>query len=212
MTHRNGRYDLSCSDPRGCPYGSVHNVQKGPIGDRVASQLMQHFGGSGDETMMTAGPHATTATFHDAGSSSGGGVGGDKFVGGEGGAATAAPASGAFDVVVTFDGKGKPFALGATKNCTTCCAGSAPTGKLTDGHTLDFDVSGSLDGNGGWVNSTAAVLDSNSNTVTFRVALPQGATPKVVRYTASSLFPECALRNAEGLPALPFRLEIKGQV
>jgi hypothetical protein len=32
--------------------------------------------------------------------------------------------------------------------------------------------------------------------------------PQTVRYTAASIFPQCALRNAAGLPALPFKLAI----
>jgi hypothetical protein len=58
------------------------------------------------------------------------------------------------------------------------------------------------------VNATGAVVDTATGSVTFQVALKQGRQPHWVRYTAASIFPECALRNSEGLPALPFKIEI----
>ena len=84
------------------------------------------------------------------------------------------------------------------------------TGNPTDGHTLDFDVSGVATGSikSDWVNATGAVVDVVTGSVTFGVTLAQGQQPRVVRYTAASIFPQCALRNAEGLPALPFALPV----
>jgi len=36
-------YDLSCAMDKtdGCPFGSVHNVHKVPVGQRIAAQLMK---------------------------------------------------------------------------------------------------------------------------------------------------------------------------
>jgi hypothetical protein len=197
-------YDLSCPTS---PYGSVHNPQKGPIGVRVASQLVALFGGSGSALTQSAltqsvpagsapapaaaavveGPHATSAKWVQSGLG-----------------------AGVFNVTVAFAGGSTPFEMSGTKNCTHCCLGSHPTGKTSDGHTLDFDVSGLATGSGAadWVNSTGAVVNVDTGSVTFRVALAQGTEPHLVRYTAASIFPECALRNAEGLPALPFELGI----
>jgi predicted ThiF/HesA family dinucleotide-utilizing enzyme len=88
-------YDLSCPTS---PYGSVHNVEKGPIGDRVAAKIMQlHRGAMGASAMVTDGPHATAARVV---SDSGDGV---------------------YDVEVQFAGGSAPFTVRATKNCTSCC-------------------------------------------------------------------------------------------
>ena len=57
-----------------------------------------------------------------------------------------------------------------------------------------------------WVNGTGAVLDPESGIVTFHVAL--ASPPTMVRHTAASIFPQCALYNAEGYPALPFELGV----
>eukprot|EP00937_MAST-01D_sp_MAST-1D-sp2_P006005 g6005.t1 len=104
---------------------------------------------------------------------------------------------------VTFAGGATPFALRGTRNCTTlpgfCCNGSA-----NSGHTVDFDAT--CDGGSTWTNGTAAVLAADGVSVRFNVTLP--APPTVVRYTAASIWPQCALYNAEGLPALPFTLPV----
>ena len=42
--------------------------------------------------------------------------------------------------------------------------------------------------------------------VSFEVVLP--ATPTLVRYTAASIWPQCALYNREGYPAFPFALPV----
>jgi hypothetical protein len=118
--------------------------------------------------------------------------------------ATAAARDGGYDVTVRFRGGSAPFKLHGTKNCTTCCDGAAPGGSATAGHSLDLDASSST--GGPYVNGTAAVLDRATGDVTFHVALP--ARPTVVRYTAASIFPQCALYNSEGLPAMPFRVDV----
>ena len=43
--------------------------------------------------------------------------------------------------------------------------------------------------------------------VRFRVHAP--SAPIWVRYTANKQFPQCAVYNQEGLPALPFQLRVK---
>merc|ERR1712232_416993 len=98
-----------------------------------------------------------------------------------------------FKVEVDFQGGSEPFYVAGTRNCTTCCDGV---------HTVDFDAS--IDGRN-WVNSTAAVLKGSR--LTFSVAL--SSPPKHVRHTAASIFPQCALDNNEGLPALPFELALQ---
>ena len=105
-------------------------------------------------------------------------------------------------LAVAFEGGTPPFELRGTRNCTTlpgyCCDGSA-----NGGHTVDFDVThdGQL-----WVNGTNARLGDDKASVRFDVSLP--APPKVLRYTAASIWPQCALYNADGLPAQPFTLPV----
>jgi hypothetical protein len=118
-----------------------------------------------------------------------------------------------YNVSVQFAGGSAPFTMRATKNCTHCCGGSAPTGNDSDGHTLDFDVCGGahLLTSGllpTCVNSSGAVVVGATGKVTFQVEMPRGVPPHVVRYTAASIFPQCALYNNEGLPALPFSMKM----
>merc|ERR1712039_470854 len=98
-----------------------------------------------------------------------------------------------FTVSVDFVGGSDPFYLKGTRNCTTCCDGV---------HTVDLDAS--HDGQN-WVNGTAAVLSGKK--LTFKVELP--SSPKHIRHTAASIFPQCALYNHEGLPALPFQMDVQ---
>lgn len=98
-------------------------------------------------------------------------------------------------IYVLFSGAAAPFAFGATRNCTTCCHPDAST---------DFDVS--LDGRR-WGNIFVATLVEPR---VVSLLLPPGfEMAKWLRYTANRAFPQCALRNAEGLPALPFVTEIE---
>ena len=161
----------------------MHNVQKGVIGERIAEQLLQLRFRRKNGGKVRVGPRALSAKLHKC---------------------SVGTLSASHTVVVTFDAAPR---MSGTKNCTVCCGGSAPSGKRSDGHTLDFDASASKSG-GPWVNGTGAVVDSTRGSVSFTVALPGGAAPKVVRYTAASIFPECALRGADELPALPFQMEI----
>ena len=52
-----------------------------------------------------------------------------------------------------------------------------------------------------WFNATATL--AGPQRVRLHVAALPGR-PTRVRYTANRVFPQCALYNAEGLPALPF--------
>ena len=104
--------------------------------------------------------------------------------------ATAGAAT-AFSVTVSFQG-GEEFRLGPTRNCTSCCGGA---------HTVDLDASS--DGKA-WANATNARLDGLNLVFEVRLA----AAPTVVRHTAASVFPQCALYNSAGLPLLPFEMAV----
>jgi len=112
-------------------------------------------------------------------------------------AATAEEGRSGFEVSVAFSGGSGPFELRGTRNCTSCCDGA---------HSVDMDVS--ADGLF-WVNGTVATLSSDGRTLSFRAALPGGERPRHVRHTAASIWPQCALYNGEGLPAMPFRMDIE---
>ena len=95
-------------------------------------------------------------------------------------------------VVVRFAGGGALYTNG-TQYCITCC----------DGGVGDFDAS---DDNGlTWVNGTVPIV-TGSTSVRFSVATAR--TPTHVRYTANMGFPQCAVFNAEGLPAYPFAMAV----
>lgn len=117
--------------------------------------------------------------------------------------ASAAPvgdaALGGFSVSVTFAGGSGPFTLLPTRNCTDCCDGSF--GASAKG---DFDVS--IDGQA-WTPGKSTRM-KGAEGVVFHVA-GLSAPPAFVRYTAGSNFTQCALFNAEGLPALPFQIGIE---
>jgi hypothetical protein len=104
-------------------------------------------------------------------------------------------ADGMYSIRVSFVGT-PPFAFAATRNCTRCCA---------DGYT-DFDVS--ADNGYTWVNGTDPSI-TNDTDVSFRAVIP--TAPTHVRYTAASLFPQCALYSTFGkalFPAAPFELDL----
>jgi len=103
-----------------------------------------------------------------------------------------------FDVTVRFAGGTSPFAMLPTRNCTTCCAGKSVATEQSD-----FDVShdGSF-----WVPGHGARMQGDMSVV-FHVDLPHTTPPTTVRYTAGSNFTQCAVYNAEVLPALPFQLK-----
>lgn len=104
---------------------------------------------------------------------------------------------GKVSVAVTFD-SGNPTALplyvSGTQFCAKCCVG--PVG--------DFDVSS--DGGNSWVNGTMQAV-TGPNVIMFQAAVASKVTH--VRYTANQGFPQCAVRNHAGLPALPFMMEVQ---
>lgn len=172
-------YDLSCPTS---PFGSVHNPEKGPIGHRIAGKLVQLRALVPNAALrVTAGPRALSA------------------------AALFVPSLSSWQVVVKFSGGSSPFFITGTKNCTGCCGGSAPMGKTSDGHTLDFDIAMN---SGVYRNTTGATVDPKTGTVTLLVSGARDQAPTIVRYTAASIWPQCALYNSERLPALPFTMAI----
>jgi len=159
-------YDQSCNNfayPENCPHGSVHNIHKQLIGLRVAAQLSRLMHG---EIIVVEGPRAQEASV--------------------------VTSDGGFSVIVSFSGNSTPFELQPTRNCTSCCDGSA---------FGDFDAS--VDGLT-WSAGSNATLHGEK--VHFQVKTH--VEPSFVRYTGGSNFTQCALFNAEGYPALPFQITI----
>lgn len=111
-------------------------------------------------------------------------------------------ASSGFSISVTFTGGSAPFALLPTRNCTDCCDGSFGTAAKGD-----FDVS--VDGKA-WTPGSNVRMKGNDGVVFHVAAL--SSPPAFVRYTAGSNFTQCALFNAEGLPALPFQIGIEQEI
>ena len=80
---------------------------------------------------------------------------------------------------------------------------------------VDFDASPDSAVSGHWINASSAVIrqgggsesDGDDTVVVVDVVFP-AAVSGSVRYTAAAIFPQCALYNAEGLPALPFEMPI----
>lgn len=191
-------YDLSC--PFGvrngaCPFGTVHNVNKRPIAARIAAQiydgwLQTPLGDLAKETVQ--GPAVKLVSVR--------------------------PGTGKTSVRVTFSGGLAPLHLAGTQNCAACCGGAVG----------DFDAS--ADGGATWINGsvpTVAVVTEMKNrtfnvgrsgeaegaagsmTVEFTVDTPAaGAELTHVRYTANQPFPQCAVYNADGRPALPFSVKL----
>ena len=120
---------------------------------------------------------------------------------------------------------GQGLYMNGTRNCTVpqvdpesgaaqpmCCEGSDLTS--------DFDVSAD---NVTWTTGFQATVetqttrrdnaaaddagrDATAAAVSFLVHMP--SKPVWVRYTANKAFPQCAVFNREGLPALPFQLKV----
>jgi hypothetical protein len=197
-------YDLSCAagPSGGCPFGSVHQPHKVTIGRRIALHLLRAgLGGGGtfeerngrrQQAVVAEGPRATEV----------------KLLGGAAAAAGVARAGlTVFRLRATFRGGSPPFSLRPTRNCTTCCDSSA-----SRGHTMDLDAS--ADGSAAsWANATAATLvavagSHSSVAIEFQVLLR--SAPTLVRHTAASIWPQCTLYNREGLPALPFQMNVTG--
>jgi hypothetical protein len=118
-------------------------------------------------------------------------------------------------VQVSFRGGATPFYQAGTRNCTACCTSQAAG-------AIDFDAS--ADGIR-WVNATSIKYGSDSVLQTLILTFPAGAgagsagadarradeaSPlKYLRYSAAAgAFPQCALYNKEGFPALPFYISL----
>lgn len=187
-------YDVSCSAgvDGGCPFGSVHQPHKIEVGRRVGLHL--------GKMLLTTNPSPTpspaaaravqgpTATYIHVAPAPEAALETDND-------GTVRLQQRSFLVSVGFDGGSAPFTLRSTRNCTSCCDGN---------HTVDFDAS--IDGQSSWANGTSVALDGQAREISFRVVLP--AAPKTVRHTAATVFPQCALYNAEGLPLLPFTMAV----
>ena len=175
-------YDLSCSAGAdgGCPYGSVHQPDKPDIGHRIGQQIHAMLAKPSIPAPFSESPRATHAT------------------------AVAGAVEGEYTVSVEFSGGTAPFYLRGTRNCTWCCS-KPPQARFT---TVDIDAS--VDGQH-FVNGTDAMLSpgTTDNTAIVKFSVRGlSAVPRVVRYTAASTWPQCALYNAEHFPAFPFRLDI----
>eukprot|EP00937_MAST-01D_sp_MAST-1D-sp2_P003160 g3160.t1 len=176
-------YDLGC--PFGvktdlCPFGSVHNVVKAPVGARVARQLWrlatESKAGKGPGSRASARMYPRAVAAAAAASSS------------------VSAALQNYTVVVRFAGGKGPLALAPTQNCAACCHGEG-----------DFDVS--ADGGLSYANASALPLvRADGQSVEVRVLLP--GQPTHVRYTANQAFPQCAVVDAQRLPAYPFKLAV----
>jgi hypothetical protein len=223
-------YDYGCppgvdvsTKTAACPFGSVHNVNKRPIGQRVAAQIFKTFAGRG-------GPAAAAASGAASGAASA-----HQWPGPTLARVQAAPAQGAAGssctVTLTLRYAEPALSQAPTQNCVACCTG---------GGVGDFDAS--FDGGRTWVNGSRPVL-VNATALRFDVVVADSAagaggtgagagaatasTPAAtaaaaaaaarvtaagvthVRYTANQPFPQCAVYSSATLgPALPFRVEL----
>lgn len=177
----------------------MHNVHKQTIAPRVLGWIRKLT--LKEPTLVPEGPRVTsvavngnsgTSSSDDSRNSRGAGVGG-------------------LVVTATFAGGTGPFYFAPTRNCSACCKGNIS----------DFDVS--ADNGATWVdgNPATVVAAGGGMSITFSVKLPSSTSSLaslmaseeyVVRYTANQIFPQCALYNGEGLPALPFSFNAKALI
>ncbi len=103
-------------------------------------------------------------------------------------------------VTLVFSGGTGPFVFKPTRNCSACCGPGPSSG--------DFDAS--IDGGKTWVNASESVVAPGGMHVRVRVQVAPSdqVTDLRVRYTANQVYPQCALYNAEALPALPFDITV----
>eukprot|EP00947_MAST-08B_sp_MAST-8B-sp1_P002053 g2053.t1 len=184
-------YDLSC--PPGndsstktviCPFGTVHNVFKRPLGARIASQILGGMAGRQQQQQQQQQQRRQ------------GQWPGPKLVSVKAGGIK----NNAVTVNVTY---AVPLVQRKTLNCVACCAG----GPASVG---DFDVTFD-DAAGMWHNGTRPVLTADKKTLQFRVGTIAGSRVTHVRYTGNQPFPQCAvyaLGDATGVPAMPFLVNL----
>jgi len=101
-----------------------------------------------------------------------------------------------YSIQMKFEGD-KSVHMGPTRNCTTCCNGSVG----------DFDVS--VDGIT-WLNTSAALV--KDGVVQVEVDMLTAVAPSVLRYTANRVYPQCAVLSMEGIPAMPFQMNLSASV
>jgi len=97
-----------------------------------------------------------------------------------------------YSIQMTFDGTTSVH-MSPTRNCTSCCNDSVG----------DFDVS--VDGVT-WLNTSAAVVRGGA--VRVEVDMLTEVAPHVLRYTANRVYPQCAVLSMEGVPAMPFQMDL----
>jgi len=86
---------------------------------------------------------------------------------------------------------GKPAAFYGTGECTTCCEGAVDL----------FQMTNDPKGASGWLDATVYSLDGSGNIV---LQAPSSTTNySYVRFSATN-YPECAIRNGEGIAMSPF--------
>ena len=195
-------YDLGCPfgvKTAACPFGSVHNLIKDAIGSRVAAQIAPMLPGapppSAASSPVVEGPRAVAVTATASAAPGAAGAGGGDGGGG-------APGS-SWAVTVRFAGGSGPLYTGGTQYCDACCAGAVG----------DFDAS--ADGGATFVNGTVPVVvvavggGAGAPMMSVRFSVPGlGGKPTHVRFTANQGAPQCAVYNAEGLPAYPFAMAV----
>ena len=188
MTTLTPTYDLGC--PFGvktdaCPWGSVHNVNKRPVGARIASQIIA--GGK-----LGRGEREGNLGHGVAGNRQGAGGERHQFPGPAlvSVHANASSASSAISTItVTFDG---PVVQKPTANCAACCS---------QGNVGDFDAS--FDGGKTWVNGTRPgnARSYADGVVQFEVVAAEAADSVThVRYVFNQAFPQCAIYSASAAP------------
>ena len=170
-------YDLGCPfgvKTEACPFGSVHNLDKAPIGARVARQLWRVMRARrAAVSAPSLFPRAVSATYSNG-------------------------ATKAVVVTVQFNVGAPPLTMSPTQHCADCC--SAGVG--------DFDVS--FDGGASFVNATTVptILGDGTSLAVPVLSPEQQVAPTHVRYTANQAFPQCAVVDAQRLPAFPFVLPV----
>jgi hypothetical protein len=103
------------------------------------------------------------------------------------------------DVQVEFSGGTGPLHLRPTQNCRACCHGSEG----------DFDVGVvNTAGQQGWRNASIPTITVGMK-LQFKVQLAVGEEMTHVRFTGNQPFPQCAVYNSQGRPALPFVVQLR---
>jgi hypothetical protein len=193
-------YDLGCDAgiiTKICPRGTVHNLNKRPIGLRAGAQLARLL--KRDEHGTRSYPRVVAATFkhtHHADASH----------------------NATYAVHISFEGGNPPLSFKPTQNCHRCCGENATgefdviIGPSLGGDVPEIELYGVLNDlhpKLAAINATRLPKVSGQN-IQFDVKVPNGSVPLYVRYTANQLFPQCALVDKDRQPAYPFQLLLQG--